>query len=323
MRLSIASLLAVAVAPIAVSAAPFRRANGTSDPTEAVILLAELLERLESTYYQEVLSKFTPDDYTAAGFARSSIPIQELTAIAFDEKTHDNLLEEFLSAADLAPLTCNFDFSKVLTSVSTAISAGRAIEYVGTSAYLGSLASINDSDVLTIGASIMTNEARHQSIMNVLNGNTAIPQAFDMAMLPNEVVTIAQAFFGDVCDTGITPNVAIDILNFGPITTGSPLLLAAPPIENLNSTEISFSCQILVGNLDVATVLPLSECIVPKDINGPALVWVTSDDKPLDPTLEVRATQQVVAGPQIIFVDSQIEALGQLVHNNSSSGSSS
>jgi hypothetical protein len=75
--------------------------------------------------------------------------------------------------------------------------------------------------------------------------------------------------------------------------------------------------------LDVATVLPLNECIVPKDINGPALVWVTSDDKPLDPTLEVRATQKVVAGPQIIFVDSQIEALGQLVHNNSRSGSSS
>jgi hypothetical protein len=63
-------------------------------------VLAELLERLESTYYQEVLSKFTADDYTAAGFARSSIPIQELTAIAFDEKTHDNLLEVSISFSD-------------------------------------------------------------------------------------------------------------------------------------------------------------------------------------------------------------------------------
>jgi hypothetical protein len=183
-----------------------------------------VLERLESTYYQEVLSKFKPDDYTAAGFVSSSIPIQELTAIAFDEQTHGIALgvsisfrthiltlsdrffasQELLTALDLEPLTCNFDFSKVLTSVSTAISAGRAIEYVGVSAFLGSLANINDSAVLTDGASILTNEARHQSIMNVLNGNTAIPQAFDMAMLPNEVVTIAQAFFGDDCDTGIT-----------------------------------------------------------------------------------------------------------------------
>jgi hypothetical protein len=322
MRLSIASLLAVAVVPIAVSAAPFRR--GTSNPTGDVVRFAQVLERLESTYYQEVLSKFKPDDYTAAGFVSSSIPIQELTAIAFDEQTHGIALGELLTALDLEPLTCNFDFSKVLTSVSTAISAGRAIEYVGVSAFLGSLANINDSAVLTDGASILTNEARHQSIMNVLNGNTAIPQAFDMAMLPNEVVTIAQAFFGDDCDTGISPNVELEILNVGPITTGTLLELNSPPIDNLNNTESSkFSCQILVGNLDVATVLPLNECIVPAGIDGPVLVWVTSDNTPLDSVLEVRATQQVVAGPQIIFVDSETEALGQLVRSGSSHGSSS
>jgi hypothetical protein len=183
-----------------------------------------LLERLESTYYQEVLTTFTPDDYTAAGFTSSSVPIQEITAVALDEQTHDTLLEvrissqthtptlsdpfvalqEVLSLLSLEPLTCDFDFSKALTSVSTAITVGRTLEYTGVSAYLGSLASINDSDVLTTAASIMTNEGRHQSVMNVLNGNTAIPQAFEMSMLPNEVVTIAQEFFGDVCDTGIT-----------------------------------------------------------------------------------------------------------------------
>jgi hypothetical protein len=75
--------------------------------------------------------------------------------------------------------------------------------------------------------------------------------------------------------------------------------------------------------LNVSTALPLSKCIIPPGINGPALVWVTADSKPLDSTLEVRATQQVVAGPQIIFVDSQVDALGQLVRNNSSHGSSS
>lgn len=84
------------------------------------------------------------------------------------------------------------------------ITAARAIEYVGVSAFLGSLANINDAAILTSGASILTNEARHQTILNVLNGNTAIPQAFDMAMLPNEVVTIAEVFFSGPCDTGIT-----------------------------------------------------------------------------------------------------------------------
>jgi hypothetical protein len=71
--------------------------------------------------------------------------------------------------------------------------------------------------------------------------------------------------------------------------------------------------------LDDATVLPLNECIVPAGINGPALVWVTSNNKSLDIDLEVRATQPVVAGPQLIFVDSEKEALGELVRKNTGS----
>lgn len=49
---------------------------------------AQVLERLEATFYQEVISKFTPDDFIAAGFTTSSVPIEELTVIAFDEQSH-------------------------------------------------------------------------------------------------------------------------------------------------------------------------------------------------------------------------------------------
>jgi hypothetical protein len=129
-------------------------------------------------------------------------------------------LQELLTAFSLEPITCNFDFSKVLTSVSTMIATGRRIEYVGVSAFLGSLASLNNSAILTDGASILTNEARHQSVMNVLDGETAIPQAFDMAMLPNEVVTIAEVFFSGPCETGIT-RTCVTVTNPAKILTQS------------------------------------------------------------------------------------------------------
>jgi len=314
MRLSIASLLAVAAAPIAVSAAPFRR--GTSDGTGAVIQFAQVLERLEATFYQEVISKFTPDDFIAAGFTTSSVPIEELTVIAFDEQSHGIALGAVLTALDLQPLTCNFDFSEVLTSVSTMITAARAIEYVGVSAFLGSLANINDAAILTSGASILTNEARHQTILNVLNGNTAIPQAFDMAMLPNEVVTIAEVFFSGPCDTGITPNTPLSVTNNGSITTDTLLEFSSPTLNSSTDTS-KFSCQILVGGLDVAIVLPLDQCTIPGDINGPILIWVTSGTEPLSSNLQDRQSQSVVAGPQIAFVDSETETLGQVVRKSS------
>ena len=111
MRLSIPSLLAVAVAPVAVSAAPFRRNidNGTATALGtyqfcrlmALVMdssnllspvFAQLLEQLEANFYQQALTKFQPSDFTSAGFTSSSIPIQELTAIGSNEATHVNAL---------------------------------------------------------------------------------------------------------------------------------------------------------------------------------------------------------------------------------------
>jgi hypothetical protein len=137
MRPSIASLLSVAIVPIAVSAAPFIR--GTDDKTGAVVQFARLLEQLEATFYQEVLSTFKPADFTNAGFISPDIPIEELTIIAFDEQTHGVALGAILTQLNLEPITCSFDFSSVLTSASVMISAARTIEYVGVSAFLGSV----------------------------------------------------------------------------------------------------------------------------------------------------------------------------------------
>lgn len=69
--------------------------------------------------------------------------------------------------------------------------------------YLGSAGNIEDKHVLLAAGSILTVEARHQTILNVMAGSgTAIPGAFDLALTPPEVLAIAGPFVSG-CDLGI------------------------------------------------------------------------------------------------------------------------
>jgi hypothetical protein len=54
---------------------------------------ADVLEQLESTFYQQGLSKFKDTDFTAAGFSSSQIAIEQLTSIQADEATHSKVLQ--------------------------------------------------------------------------------------------------------------------------------------------------------------------------------------------------------------------------------------
>ena len=80
----------------------------------------------------------------------------------------------------------------------------RVVEAVGVSAYLGGAALMSDPVLLTSAASILTVEARHQTILNILSGvGTAIPSAFDFALTPSEVLALAGPFFNGPCDVGV------------------------------------------------------------------------------------------------------------------------
>jgi hypothetical protein len=108
-----------------------------------------------------------------------------------------------LEAVGATPLsTCTFNFDAVLTDVKTTVNVARLGENVGVSAYLGAATLIDDPQLLVDAASILTVEARHQTIHNLLAGGTSIPYAFDVALSPQQVLAIAGPFISG-CDVGI------------------------------------------------------------------------------------------------------------------------
>jgi len=307
----VASIITLA-APLFVAAAPWKRQNSATDTALTVFKFADVLEQLESGFYAQALAKFQESDFVAAGFPNAQLAIEQFTSIQADEATHSVVLREGIKALGSSPVdTCKFDFSAVLVDVKTMAGVARLVENVGVSAYLGAAHLLADPSLLTAAGSILTVEARHQTILNVLNAGTAIPQAFDIAFTPSEVLAIAGGFISG-CDLGIPANPSLTVTNTGTVGIGTQLTFSSPAING--STDGLF-CQMLVGGLPFTITLPFSQCTVPDGINGPVALWVTSDPQPLLNDPVDRATDKLVAGPTVAFIDSKPQILGQMARS--------
>ncbi|KAJ7106250.1 ferritin-like domain-containing protein [Mycena epipterygia] len=318
MRYSSSILAALAAAPLLSSARPIRtRAASAADAL--VFQFANVLNQLESEFYTQGLAKFTDADFTAAGFTSSMIATQYYNAIQLDEATHISVLQQALTDNGATPLTCNFNFDSAMTDAATMAATARVVEYVGVAAFLGGATLIDDPVFLDAAASILTIEARHQTVLNIMSGTgSAIPQAFDIPLTPQEVLGIAGGFVDGPCDLGITATNPLTVTNSGPITTGTLVTVSG---ANITGTDGLF-CNMMVGGAPFSINLPLSQCVVPPGINGPVALWITSDDNPLINNVVDRATTQQVAGPGIIFVDTSPEMIGALARGSSTSSSS-
>jgi hypothetical protein len=313
MRFS-ASILALA-APLFVVAAPWKRQDNAANLL--VFTFADVLEQLESKFYAEALGKFQESDFIAAGYPNAQLAVEQFLSIQVDEATHSVALREGIKALGGTPVdTCTFDFSSVLTDVATMAAVARLVEYVGVTAYMGAARLLTDPILLTTAAGILTIEARHQTVLNILSGSgTAIPQAFDFAFAPNEVLALAGPFISG-CDLGIPANPSLTVTNTGVVTIGTLLTFSSTAITG--STDGLF-CQMIVGGLPCSISLPLAECFVPEGINGPVALWITSDAQPLVNNPRDRATDKLVAGPTIAFLDTKPQLLGQLARSVSGS----
>jgi hypothetical protein len=310
----------VSALPYLVSAAPARIYGRTVSASDILVYtFADVLEQLEATFYSQALAKFQDSDFTSAGFSSSQLAIQQLTAIGADESTHSTVLQAAIKSFGAQPVTsCQFNFDSALTDVATMAATARVVEAVGVGAYLGGATLLDDPVLLDSAASILTVEARHQTILNVLSSTgTAIPSAFDIALTPSEVLSIAGPFFNGACDLGVPANPALSLTNTGSVGPGTQLSFSSPAITSSNDTS-KFFCQMLIGGSFASIPLPFDNCVVPSGINGPVAIFVTSDGQPLINNVRDRATTQLVAGPVMAFIDTQPQMLGQLARAGAS-----
>lgn len=204
----------------------------------------------------------------------------------------------------------------------------RLVEHVGVAAYMGGANLVNDRGILAAAAQILPIEARHQSFLNTLAGASTVPQAFDVALTPQDVLGIAGAFIsgcdvaGELSQTlgaSIIPNQPLALKNQGQILAQTLLEFDSPVFSQVNVADLS--CQMLVGGAAASISLPLSQCIVPDNLNGPVWIWITSNNQPLNANIAQRDATTIVAGPTAIFLDNQADALGALVRNVNGNGS--
>jgi len=313
MRVSTLYLSAAALlAPLAVWASPLPRAIDAA--SLQVLNFAYVLENLETQFYSQALGKFQPSDFLSAGFVSSDVAITEITVIQIDESVHVSAIQELIISFGQTPLsTCTYDFSSALTDVETMLTIAQVVENVGVGAYLGAAHLVADPRVLTAAASIVTIESRHQTLLNLFQGFSPVPQSFDMPLLPNEVLAIAGPFIKG-CDLGIQANPSLTVTNTGSITVGTLLEFSS---SAFSGTPSGFHCQMLIGGMPFSLSLPISQCVVPQGINGPVAIWITSDDQPLNGGVVDRQSNAIVAGPLMAFINSQPDSLSSLIRNGS------
>jgi hypothetical protein len=82
---------------------------------------------------------------------------------------------------------------------------------VAVSGYVGAGLLLQDKNFVLATSSILANEARHQSALNVLNGGSYSPQPFDFAMRPEQVLSVVSPYITG-CDLGLTGTLVSTLL---------------------------------------------------------------------------------------------------------------
>lgn len=148
------------------------------------------------------------------------------------EATHVTTLQSAITGAGAKPVEeCQYNFDAALASADSMVKTARVLEAVGISAYLGAAPLVNSSDVLAAAGSIVTVEARHQAFIRVASGAEPVPAAFDTALGPRAVFTLAAQFIKS-CPQGSNLNIqafpSIALQNPEKATVGQNLKLADP-----------------------------------------------------------------------------------------------
>src|SRR5680860_1069950 len=140
-------------------------------------------------------------DLEMAGFA--AIVRTRLESIEAHEIAHVDVLAEVIGQLG-GTATTEMMYSFGVTDVASYVATAGVLENLGTGAYTGAAQFLIDNDdLLTAALTIHGVEARHASYLNVLNGTSPFPEAFETALTPAQVLEAATPLIvGAMPDTG-------------------------------------------------------------------------------------------------------------------------
>ena len=154
----------------------------------AVLNYALTLEHLEYAFYRDGIGQFT---YGAGPFN------EDIDAYLVDIRDHegahvDTLTQVItdLGGTPVAEATYDFGYTDAASFLATA----QALENTGVMAYDGAGAAIMNPDLLTAAGTIVAVEARHAAYLNLINGETPFPAAYETPASMEEILEIAGPF---------------------------------------------------------------------------------------------------------------------------------
>lgn len=175
-------------------------ARAETAPSDVDILnYALTLEHLEAAFYVEGLQRFSPRDFRGGRRMARLGPktvaqlYDNLRLVRDHEVEHVVVLEQVITSLGGTPVAaCQYDFG--YGNPDEFLAVAQALENTGVMAYAGALAGLQDTGLQTAGATIATVEARHAAYLNLVNGDSPFPAAFDTAKTRDEILAIAGQF---------------------------------------------------------------------------------------------------------------------------------
>jgi hypothetical protein len=170
-----------AFAPSALAAGAGRPPASFGKGDVGILNYALTLEYLEAAFYNGA---------TAANMALSSQAAAFLKIVTRDENAHVKFLKEHLGSK--AAKEPKFEFKGANTNVETFMKTAQVLENTGVHAYSGQALNIKAAAYVKAAVSILTVEARHASVIGLLNepaGNEIAPNGpFDTPLTAAKVL---------------------------------------------------------------------------------------------------------------------------------------
>lgn len=178
------------------------------------------------------------------------------------------------------------------------LATARVLEAVGIAAYLGAAPLVTEKAILSAAGSIVTIEARHQTLIRTSVGAVPVPQAFDVAVSARQVFTLAAGFIVSCpkeANLGITALPPLNVLSAGEVRSGSALKMVVPDAYG----KAKLSCSFTSGEKGlVFSKFSNGGCAVPEGLGGEVFLTVTTESE----GTKVLDDSKIVAGPAVLVL---------------------